>query len=69
MGLASLAQYYLTYVIKRVKMEVDEVLGTKEQVTAEDLEKLQYTEQVIIMFVCLLCISRSLLLPFVTIIL
>ena len=27
-------------------MEVDEVLGTKEQVSGEDLEKLQYTEQV-----------------------
>ena len=37
-------------------MEVDDVLGTKEQVTAEDLEKLQYTEQVnnTIMFLCFL---------------
>ena len=34
-------------------MEVDEVLGTKEQVTAEDLEKLQYTEQVNDMLVLL----------------
>ena len=34
-------------------MEVDEVLGTKEQVTVEDLDKLQYIEQVNNMFVLL----------------
>ncbi len=27
-------------------MEVDDVLGTKAEVTGEDLERLQYTEQV-----------------------
>ena len=30
----------------RLQSEVDEVLGNKESVSAEDLEKLQYTEQV-----------------------
>ena len=30
----------------RVQSEADEVLGTKTYVSAEDLERLQYTEQV-----------------------
>ena len=33
----------------RFQSEVDEVLGKKESVSAEDLEKLQYTEQVLIL--------------------
>ena len=32
----------------RVQMEVDEVLGKKSEVTEEDLEKLQFTEQVVL---------------------
>ena len=32
--------------VYRLQSEVDEVLGNKESVSAEDLEKLQYTEQV-----------------------
>ena len=32
--------------VYRLQSEVDEVLGNKENVSAEDLEKLQYTEQV-----------------------
>jgi len=32
--------------VYRLRSEVDEVLGNKENVSAEDLEKLQYTEQV-----------------------
>ena len=30
----------------RVQSEIDEVLGTKSYVSAEDVEKLEYTEQV-----------------------
>ena len=37
---------YLLYT--RVQMEVDDVLGTRDEVTEEDLEKLQYTEQVVL---------------------
>ena len=33
----------------RLQSEVDEVLGNKESVSAEDLEKLQYTEQVYVL--------------------
>ena len=33
----------------RLQSEVDEVLGNKESVSAEDLEKLQYTEQVCVL--------------------
>ena len=33
-------------IVYRVQSEVDEVLGTKSYVNAEDLEKLEYTEQV-----------------------
>jgi len=32
--------------VSRLQSEVDEVLGNKESVNTEDLEKLQYTEQV-----------------------
>lgn len=32
--------------VYRVQLEVDEVLGTKTFVSAEDLDKLEYTEQV-----------------------
>ena len=34
----------------RVQMEVDEVLGKKNEVTEEDLDKLQFTEQVVLVF-------------------
>jgi len=34
--------------VSRLQSEVDEVIGNKESVSAEDLEKLQYTEQVCI---------------------
>ena len=33
-------------VLERLLAEIDEVLGSRTSVTAEDLEKLQYTEQV-----------------------
>ncbi len=36
------------HILCRVQLEVDEVLGTRGEVTEEDLEKLQYTEQVCI---------------------
>ena len=32
--------------VYRLQLEVDEVLGNKESVSAEDLTNLQYTEQV-----------------------
>jgi len=35
--------------VYRLQSEVDEVLGSKESVSAEDLEKLQYTEQVYVL--------------------
>ena len=35
--------------VYRLQSEVDEVLGNKESVSAEDLEKLQYTEQVCVL--------------------
>ncbi|XP_064388742.1 cholesterol 24-hydroxylase-like [Halichondria panicea] len=35
-------------ILARVQMEVDDVLGTKAEVTGEDLERLQYTEQVLL---------------------
>ena len=38
-----LSNFFSVY---RLQSEVDEVLGNKESVSAEDLEKLQYTEQV-----------------------
>ena len=38
--------YSLTMYACRVQSEVEEVLGTKDHVSAEDLEKLEYTEQV-----------------------
>ena len=33
-------------VLERLLTEIEEVLGDKENVTAEDLDKLKYTEQV-----------------------
>ncbi len=36
----------IIYVVYRLKEEVKEVLGDKKVVTAEDLDKLTYTEQV-----------------------
>ena len=33
-------------VLERLLAEIDEVLGSRTSVTAEDLEKLKYTEQV-----------------------
>ena len=41
-----LSNFFLVY---RFQSEVDEVLGNKESVSAEDLEKLQYTEQVCVL--------------------
>ena len=41
-----LSNFFSVY---RLQSEVDEVLGNKESVSAEDLEKLQYTEQVCIL--------------------
>ena len=38
---------YSAFSVYRLQSEVDEVLGNKETVSAEDLEKLQYTEQVL----------------------
>ena len=35
--------------VSRLQSEIDEVLGNKESVSAEDLEKLQYTEQVYVL--------------------
>ena len=50
----------------RLQSEVDEVLGNKESVSAEDLEKLQYTEQVLILhltatvvYIIMLAIRKS----------
>ena len=37
------------YSVYRLQSEVDEVLGSKENVSVEDLEKLQYTEQVYVL--------------------
>ena len=39
------------YSVYRLQSEVDEVLGNKESVSAEDLENLQYTEQVNVLIV------------------
>ena len=37
---------YIYMDMYRVQSEVDKVLGTKDHVSVEDLEKLEYTEQV-----------------------
>ena len=37
--------------ISRLQLEVDEVLGDSNYVSADDLEKLEYTEQVCTMYV------------------
>ena len=37
--------------ILRVQLEVDKVLGNKNHISADDLDKLEYTEQV-----CVLCV-------------
>ena len=38
--------YYQYTYICRLIAEINDVLGDKKEVTAEDVEKLQYTEQV-----------------------
>ncbi len=40
------ALYFQKQCITRLQAEVDEVLEGRTEVTSEDLEKLQYTEQV-----------------------
>jgi len=49
--------------VSRLQSEVDEVLGNKESVSAEDLEKLQYTEQVYVLdskhFLFICCSSNT----------
>ena len=49
------------YSVYRLQSEVDEVLGNKESVSAEDLENLQYTEQVNVPIVNALSIHSTLL--------
>ena len=49
----------------RLQLEVDDVLGTKKYVSAEDLDKLQYTEQVAtsLVNIILSCITATHPLP------
>jgi len=44
----------------RLLLEIDEVLGDKENVGVEDLEHLQYTEQVDLVFVRVVVVSTVL---------
>jgi len=47
--------------VYRLQSEVDEVLGNKESVSAEDLTNLQYTEQVCLLgLLCAVCYSKLL---------
>ena len=42
-------------VLERLLAEIDEVLGNKTSVSAEDLEKLKYTEQVRLFTAMIMC--------------